>query len=104
MVANTSVADDANRVVAETVPVFGRLDVLVNNAGIYPPSPVLSMTAEGWDSVLGTKLRWVFFYSQAAAGRMIKAGNGGRIINIAPWKHCILPPNWRITMHPREGL
>ncbi|MBM4463283.1 MAG: SDR family oxidoreductase [Chloroflexi bacterium] len=78
----TSLAD-ARRVVMETIATFGCLDVFINNAGIYPAATVLDMTVEAWDSVHDTNLRSVFFYSQAAAQQMIKAGHGGKIINIA---------------------
>jgi len=74
---------DARKVVQTTVEAFGRLDILVNNAGIYPMSPVLEASEELWDKVLDTNLKGAFFYSQAAAQEMIKAGHGGKIINIA---------------------
>ncbi len=61
---------------------FGRLDVLVNNAGIRIPKPALEVTEEDWDAVVDTNLKGVFFCAQAAARPMIDQG-GGRIINIA---------------------
>jgi len=74
---------DAREAVQATVEAFSRLDILVNNAGIYPFSPALELSEEMWDKVLNTNLKGVFFYSQAAAQEMIKAGHGGKIINIA---------------------
>ncbi len=74
---------DAREAVQATVEAFGRLDILVNNAGIYPFSPVMEVSEELWDKVLDTNLKGVFFYSQAAAQEMIKAGHGGKIIKIA---------------------
>lgn len=74
---------DAKKVVALTMQSFGRLDVIVNNCGIHPPSPVLSMTEEVWDKALDSNLRGIFFYSQTAAQEMTKAGRGGKIINVA---------------------
>jgi 2-deoxy-D-gluconate 3-dehydrogenase len=81
--ADVTLLADARKVVTETVAAFGRLDVLINNAGIYPAATILDMSGEAWDSVHNTNLRSVFFYSQAAAQQMIKAGHGGKIINIA---------------------
>jgi len=74
---------DAERVVQAAVEAFGNLDVLVNNAGIYPSAKFLDTTEELWDSVMNVNLKGVFLYSQAAARAMIKGGKGGRIINLA---------------------
>lgn len=73
---------DAKKVVGATLDAFGGLDVLVNNAGIYPVSPFLSTTEELWDQVMNINLKGVFFYSQAAAQTMVEAGRGGKIINV----------------------
>jgi NAD(P)-dependent dehydrogenase (short-subunit alcohol dehydrogenase family) len=62
---------------------FGRLDGVVNNAGIYPVTALMDMTVEQWEDVIQTNLRSVFLCSQAAARRMIAQGQGGVIINIA---------------------
>jgi NAD(P)-dependent dehydrogenase (short-subunit alcohol dehydrogenase family) len=63
---------------------FGAVDILVNNAGVgYIMKPIVEMALDEWDTVLGVNLRGVFAATQAAARRMIKAGKGGRIVNIA---------------------
>jgi len=62
---------------------FGSLDILVNNAGIEYRQPFLTTTAEQWDSTLGVNLKGVYFLSQKAAQAMVKAGKGGKIINIS---------------------
>jgi NAD(P)-dependent dehydrogenase (short-subunit alcohol dehydrogenase family) len=74
---------DAEKVARATVDAFGSLDILVNNAGIFPSSRFLDTSEESWDKVLDINLKGVFLYSQAAARVMIKAGHGGKIINIA---------------------
>ncbi len=74
---------DAERVAQEALERFGRVDILVNNAGIFPFSPALQTTEALWDKVLDVNLKGVFFYTQAAAKRMITGGQGGRIVNIA---------------------
>ena len=81
--ADAGSSTDAKKVTEETVRAFGRLDILVNNAGVYPPCSVLDMSEEIWDRVLNINLKGIFFYSQAAAQQMIKAGHGGKVINIA---------------------
>ncbi|MCP4603294.1 MAG: SDR family oxidoreductase [Proteobacteria bacterium] len=81
--ADVSSVADAKDIVQTTVKTFGRLDILINNAGIYPLAPLLEITEEMWDRVNGIDLKGVFFCSQAAAHEMLRAGRGGKIVNIA---------------------
>jgi NAD(P)-dependent dehydrogenase (short-subunit alcohol dehydrogenase family) len=62
---------------------FGTCDLLVNNAGIAATSPVLDHSAADWDAVMDVDLRGAFVVAQAAARRMVAAGQGGAIVNIA---------------------
>ncbi|MET0986364.1 MAG: SDR family NAD(P)-dependent oxidoreductase [Steroidobacteraceae bacterium] len=62
---------------------LGGLDIWVNNAGIYPLTPVLSMPDEEWDRVIAINLRGTFIGCREAARRMSDAKTGGVIINIA---------------------
>jgi NAD(P)-dependent dehydrogenase (short-subunit alcohol dehydrogenase family) len=58
-------------------------DIVVNNAGIAEPKLSLQVTEEDWDGVVDTNLRGAFFVAQEGAKRMVAAGVGGSIINIA---------------------
>jgi 2-deoxy-D-gluconate 3-dehydrogenase len=80
--ANVANPADAAKIVQTTVEAFGSVDIIVNNAGIYPSSAVVELRENIWDKVIDTNLKGVFFCSQAAAKEMIKAKHGGKIINI----------------------
>ena len=79
---NVGSADDCRRTVNEVIEQHGRLDVLVNNAGITIDKTALKMTDEDWYRVLAVNLSGAFFMSQAAMPHMLERGNG-RIINIS---------------------
>lgn len=68
------------RLVESTLAAFGRLDVLVNNASTFYPTPVGSITEAQWDDLLGTNLKAPLFLSQAAAPAL--AASEGLILNI----------------------
>ena len=74
---------DCRRIVAETVASLGGIDVLVNNAGMFPRVPFLKMEEKDYDFVLDINLKGTFFCSQAAARAMVAAGTKGNIINLA---------------------
>jgi 3-oxoacyl-[acyl-carrier protein] reductase len=81
IVADLAVPDAPAKVVEATLERFGRIDVLVNNAGVASGSGVWEVTAEEWDRLLNVNLRSVFFLSQAAARSM--RGRGGSIVNVS---------------------
>ena len=80
--ADVSRLDQLQLLVDAAVTQFGRVDVMVNNAGVETRTSVLDTTEEQYDKVLSINLRSAFFGTQVAAKQMIKQGGGGRIINI----------------------
>jgi NAD(P)-dependent dehydrogenase (short-subunit alcohol dehydrogenase family) len=82
--APLSVASLANarEIVRTAVTTFGRLDFIVNSAGIKAMSPLLETTEEHWDEVVDTELKGVFTCTKAAAEQMVEQGSGGRIVNM----------------------
>jgi 3-oxoacyl-[acyl-carrier protein] reductase len=80
--ANVTVIAEIEAVVKQIVDTFGRIDVLVNNAGITKDNLLLRMSDAEWDAVLAVNLKGPFNCTKACFSAMRKAG-GGRIINIA---------------------
>jgi glucose 1-dehydrogenase len=80
--ADVSQIADLQKLVDAAVGKFGRLDIMVNNAGIETRTSVLDTTEDQYDSVMRIDLKSAFFGTQIAAKQMIKQGGGGRIINI----------------------
>lgn len=75
-------AEDAERLIQTALESFGRLDVLVNNAGITRDGLLMRMKEEDWDAVQNTNLKGAFLMMKAASRPMMK-NRFGRIINIA---------------------
>ena len=80
--ADVSKPADLQKLVDAAVGKFGRLDIIVNNAGVETRTSVLDTTEDQYDRVMSINLKSAFFGTQIAAKQMIKQGGGGRIINI----------------------
>jgi glucose 1-dehydrogenase len=80
--ADVSQVADLERLIAACVKAFGRLDIMVNNAGIETRTSILETSEEQYERVLRVNLKSAFFGTQLAAKQMIKQGGGGHIINI----------------------
>jgi NAD(P)-dependent dehydrogenase (short-subunit alcohol dehydrogenase family) len=80
---DVSVVADCRRIVDETIAELGGLEILVNNAGMFPRVPFLKMEETDYDFVLDINLKGTFFCSQAAARAMVAAGVKGSIINLS---------------------
>jgi len=80
--ADVSKVEDLRNLIAAAVKAFGRLDIMVNNAGVETRTSVLDTTEAQYEKLMAINLKSAFFGTQVAAQQMIKQGGGGRIINI----------------------
>jgi glucose 1-dehydrogenase len=80
--ADVSHIEALQKLVDAAVAKFGRIDIMVNNAGVETRTSVLTTTEADYDKVLSINLKSAFFGTQIAAKQMIAQGGGGRIINI----------------------
>jgi len=80
----TDVSDEESvkNMVSFALKTFGSVDIMVNNAGIYPEIPVMQLKSSDFDKIISVNLRSAFLCIQTAAAEMIKQGKGGKIINI----------------------
>jgi 3-oxoacyl-[acyl-carrier protein] reductase len=81
--ADVADATQVSRMMDQIVATWGQVDLVINNAGIYPDHLVLEMKEEDWDRVMDVNVKGVFLVSQAAARHMVRSGKQGQIINIS---------------------
>jgi len=82
IIADVSKSEEVKRMVEETLKRFGRIDILINNAGIIRISHIMEMSEDEWDEVININLKSVFLCTKAVVPHMIKQ-KSGKIINIS---------------------
>jgi NAD(P)-dependent dehydrogenase (short-subunit alcohol dehydrogenase family) len=80
---NVAVKSEVDAALASTVAAFGRVDGLVNNAGIFRAADFLDITEADWDAVLAVNLKGSFLVGQAVARQIVAQGGGGAIVNMS---------------------
>ena len=70
-------------VMVKAVETFGKVNILINNAGIIRRADAIDFTEKDWDDVMNVNIKTVFFFSQAVARQFLKQGTGGKIISVA---------------------
>ena len=83
VVGDLARAETASTLIEQTQKTFGRLDILINNAGTIRRAPAVDYSAEDWTTVIEVNLSSVFRLSQLAGKHMIESERGGKIVNIA---------------------
>lgn len=101
--ADVSKADQVQHMIAETISQFGRMDVLVNNAGVEKESPFLEKPESEWDLVTSVNLKGPFLCTQAAAREMVKRKKG-TVINISSVHEDLPFPGYSAYCASKGGL
>jgi len=101
--ADVSISDQVSRMMSEAISRFGRIDVLVNNAGMEEEHPFLEKPESEWDRVISVNLRGPFLCAQAAAGDMAKRKKG-TIINISSVHEDLPFPGYAAYCAAKGGL
>jgi glucose 1-dehydrogenase len=95
---------DVERMIANVKDAFGRLDIVVNNAGIEIQKPFLEITDEDWNRVIAVNLYGPFIVSQVAARLMVERGAGGKIMNISSVHEDVPFPSYAAYCASKGGL
>ena len=103
LVGDVSDAETDERLVAETVGALGRVDVLVNNAGVGVAKPALELTAEDFDLMFSVDVKGAFLLSVAAARAMRERG-GGSIVNITSVHEHVPRPGFALYSAAKAAL
>jgi NAD(P)-dependent dehydrogenase (short-subunit alcohol dehydrogenase family) len=100
---DVSISEDIIRLTKETVEHFGRIDILINNAGISKFMSPFEISVEEWDEIINTNLRSVFLCSREAA-KVMKISGGGSIVNIASTRAFMSEPNSEAYAATKGGI
>ena len=103
VVGDVAEAGAAERLVGETVAALGRLDVLVNNAGITVAKPALELTGDDFDAIFSVDVKGAFLLSVAAAKAM-QRGDGGAIVNVTSVHEHVPRPGFALYAAAKAAL
>ena len=95
---------DIKKLMKETVKQFGRIDIVINNAGKSEFKNLFELSLDEWDDVINTNLRSVFLCSREAAVYMRKQESGGSIVNIASTRAIMSEPNSEAYAASKGGI
>jgi len=98
------VEEDIKNLIKQTMDKFGRIDILINNAGKSDFKPLFELTIAEWDDVINTNLRSVFLCSREVAMLMKNQENGGSIVNIASTRATMSEPNSEAYAATKGGI
>lgn len=99
--------ENVSSVVDKTIKEFGKIDILINNAGIIRREKAKDFSEKDWDDVLDVNLKTLFFLSQAVGRQFMEQETGGKIINVASmltYQGGILVPSYTASKHGVAGL
>lgn len=96
--------DVPERLAGEVARELGRIDVLVNNAGLSTAKPFLELDARDFDTTFEVDVRAAFLLSQAVAARMIEQGDGGAIVNVTSVHEHVPRPNFAVYAAAKAAL
>lgn len=102
-IGDVSRPGDVRRMIEESVAAFGRLDLLVNNAGIQVWKPFLELEERDWDAVLAVNLKGCFLCTQAAA-RVMQRQGGGHIVNVGSGSNLVPFPGLASYTASKGGI
>ncbi len=107
VIADLLSLEPIDRIIDEATKKFGRVDILINNAGIIRREDAIDFTVSDWDDVINTNLKTLYFLSQAVARKFIEQGEGGKIINVASmlsYQGGIRVPAYTASKHAVMGV
>ena len=102
--ADISQRDQVEKMFADVIAKFGRIDIVVNNAGIEINKPFLEVTDDQWNKVIAVNLYGSFVVSQIGAQQMVKQGDGGKIVNVSSVHEDIPFPGYTAYCASKGGI
>ncbi|WP_017378886.1 SDR family NAD(P)-dependent oxidoreductase [Paenisporosarcina sp. TG-14] len=96
--------EDVKRLMEQAITKFGRIDILINNAGKSDFKPLFELSITEWDDLINTNLRSVFLCSREVALHMRKQDSGGAIVNISSTRATMSEPNSEAYAATKGGI